>query len=764
MIDTVSTVQDFTSELRRRRDPAVVSCLSMSRLVSPPSSFIELDPKTLEPTRMSDDHSERRVRDAAAQFGDRYGILTFTGENVRRRLSPSAVQRLERTLQRGERLDPAIADEVANAMKDWAIDNGCTHYCHWFQPLTGSTAEKHDSFLSIDGNGQPITEFSGDQLIQAEPDASSFPSGGIRDTWEARGYTAWDPTSPAFIVRNGAERTLCVPTCFVSWTGESLDQKTPLLRSDEALSRQAMRVLRLFGSADGVSGVTTTLGVEQEYFLVDESLAEMRPDILLCGRTLMGSDSPKGHQLDDHYFGSIPRKVQAFMADVEQRLYELGIPAKTRHNEVAPRQFEIAPLFERSNVASDHQMLTMSVLERVARMHGMRCLIHEKPFKGINGTGKHNNWSMTTDTGHNLLNPGKAGESNLQFLTFVCAVVRALDLHADILRASVANAGNDHRLGANEAPPAILSIYTGDELGRVLDKLAAGETSEFEASSQIDLGTTAVPHLQRHAGDRNRTSPFAFIGNRFEFRAVGGTASVAWPNAVLNTIITESLDWIASEMEKHIDGNGSIEASAIDVLGRVVRDHRRVIFNGDNYSAEWHEEAARRGLPILRGTADALPAFRRDGVREMFQKYGVMSGAEVDARVDVLFETYNHVMGIEARTMLQMIDTLVLPAAIRYQTELASALAATQAVGVDCPATGGRLHDLVQAVTGLEEAASEIREAMTHEGEGPDVHARCIQDRLIPSMEKARTWCDVIESSVSADVWQLPTYTDLLFD
>ncbi len=717
----------------------------------------------MEPTSMPDVHADTWIRDAASQFGDRYGILTFAGENVRRRLSPSALERLERTVTLREPLDSRISDEIANAMKDWAIENGCTHYCHWFQPLTGSTAEKHDSFLSIDSNGQPITEFSGDQIIQAEPDASSFPSGGIRDTWEARGYTAWDPTSPAFIVRNGGERTLCIPTCFVSWTGESLDQKTPLLRSDEALSKQAMRVLRLFGTADGVHHVTTTLGIEQEYFLLDDELATMRADIILCGRTIMGADSPKGHQLDDHYFGAIPRGVLAFMADVESRLFELGIPAKTRHNEVAPQQFELAPLFERSNLASDHQMLTMSVLQKVARLHGMRCLIHEKPFKGINGSGKHNNWAISTDTGHNLLSPGKAGQGNLQFLTFVCAVVRALDLHADILRASVANAGNDHRLGANEAPPAILSIYTGEELGRVLEKLATGETADFRADSEMDLGTTAVPTLQRATGDRNRTSPFAFIGNRFEFRAVGGTASVAWPNAVLNTIITESLDWIVTEMEQHIDGNGSVEAAAIEVLGGVMRDHHRVIFNGDNYSAEWHEEAARRGLPILRGTADALPAFRNDDVRAMFAKYGVMSITEVDARIDVLFETYVHTMGIEARTMLQMAETMVLPAATRYQTDLATAIAATEAAGVDCPATGGRLHDLVGHVTGLEAALSDIREVLKHESDSCDTHARTVQDRLIPAMEKAREHCDAIEWSVPADLWPMPTYTDLLF-
>jgi glutamine synthetase len=740
----------------------------MSRVVNRPSSFIETITQCMEPASMSDVRVDTSIRDAASQLGDRYGILTFAGENVRRRLSPSVLERLDRTLTRLESLDPQIAGEIATAMKDWAIENGCTHYCHWFQPLTGSTAEKHDSFLGIDSNGQPITEFSGDELIQAEPDASSFPSGGIRDTWEARGYTAWDPTSPAFIVRNGGERTLCIPTCFVSWTGESLDQKTPLLRSNEALSKQAMRVLRFFGTDEGVHHVTTTLGVEQEYFLIDEDLAAMRADINLCGRTIMGADSPKGHQLDDHYFGSIPRDVQAYMADVEARLFELGIPAKTRHNEVAPCQFELAPLFERINIASDHQMLTMSILQRVARLHGMRCLIHEKPFKGINGSGKHNNWAMSTNTGHNLLSPGKPGEGkshegNLQFLTYVCAVIRAIDLHGDILRASVANAGNDHRLGANEAPPAILSIYTGEELGRVLEKLATGETADFRADSKLDLGTTAVPTLHRATGDRNRTSPFAFIGNRFEFRAVGGTACVAWPNAVLNTIITESLDWIVTEMEKHIDGNGSVEASAIEVLGGVMRDHRRVIFNGDNYSAEWHEEAARRGLPMLRGTADALPVFRSDDVRDMFNKYGVMSPTEIDARVDVLFETYVHTIGIEARTMLQMIQTMVLPAATRYQTDLATAISTTQAVGVDCPATSDRLHDLVGHVTGLEEAISRIRAVLDHSGDSCDANARDVQDRLVPAMEAAREHCDAIERCVPADLWPMPTYTDLLF-
>lgn len=751
--------------LRQNRYPSL-----MNRVAVRPATFIEVPPANMERMpAMTDDHSATFVRDAASQFGDRFGYLTFTGENVRRRLSPSTLSRLERTVRYGDPIDRAIADQVATAMKEWAIENGCTHYCHWFQPLTGSTAEKHDSFLNLDANGQPIVEFDGNTLIRSEPDASSFPSGGIRDTWEARGYTAWDPTSPAFIVRNGGERTLCIPTCFVSWTGESLDQKTPLLRSEEALNKQAMRILRIFGAADGVTRVVTTLGCEQEYFLVDDELASMRPDLVLCGRTIIGAPSPKGHQLDDHYFGSIPHDVQAYMAAVEERLFELGIPAKTRHNEVAPRQFELAPLFERANVAADHQMLTMSVLKKVARQHGMRCLLHEKPFAGLNGTGKHNNWAMSTDTGHNLLNPKKQGGQNLQFLTFVCAVVRALDLHADILRATVASAGNDHRLGTNEAPPAILSIYTGDELNSVLESLAQGRTEDLAPSTKINLGAAAIPTLERHPGDRNRTSPFAFIGNRFEFRSVGGTATVAWPNVVLNTIVAESIDWIATQIESHINDNGSVEAATVDVLSSVLGDHGRVIFNGDNYSSQWHDEAVKRGLPILRGTADALPAFRGDGVGEMFEKYGVMSPAELEARVDVLFETYIQVMLIEARTYVLMAETMVLPAAMRYQTELANTVSSTEAAGLECPAAGGRLHDLVRFVTQLEDALRAARDVMAKQdaiakqGDSVDTQARSIQDHLIPTLEAIRTACDAIESASPADSWPMPTYTDLLF-
>ena len=706
------------------------------------------------------------VRNVERLFGDDYGILTFTGENIRRRLSPAALRRLDQTTQYNQPLDEAIADEVAAAMKDWATENGCTHYCHWFQPLTGATAEKHDSFLNMDGEGGVIAEFSGEMLIRSEPDASSFPTGSIRDTWEARGYTAWDPTSPAFIAINGTERTLCIPTAFVSWTGESLDQKTPLLRSIDSLSKQAMRILRVFGTNKGVHRVQTTLGCEQEYFLLDVEEYQMRPDLRMCGRTLLGADAPKGHQLDDHYFGSIPAKVQAYMADVESRLYALGIPAKTRHNEVAPHQFELAPLFEGTNLACDHQMQTMSVLRRTARDHGMVCLLHEKPFAGVNGSGKHNNWSLVTDTGHNLLNPNDGGTGHLQFLTFVCAVVRGLDLHADLLRATVASAGNDHRLGANEAPPAILSIYTGAELERVLERLEAGETSEFESSTTLELGTTAMPKLERHPGDRNRTSPFAFIGNRFEFRAVGSTAVPAWPNAVLNTIVAESLDYIATKLEAAVKEDMSEDdrsEAIVRILQEVYRDHKRIVFNGDNYSEAWHEEAKKRGLPNLRGCADALPALGSEKARKLFSQYEVLGEAELNARLMVLFETYVNIMEIEVRTLIRMVQTMVIPAAVRYQSELAGAIAATDAAGVDPESVRGRLTDLTSHITSLEVASHELESKLSALHGEAEEQARTIQDSLVPAMEKVRVCSDKIEGMVPDDLWPLPTYLDLLF-
>ncbi|MAB83862.1 MAG: glutamine synthetase type III [Phycisphaerae bacterium] len=715
---------------------------------------------------MNGSNASYTPRDVSREFGDDYGSRIFSGNVIRRRLSPQVMDKLERTTRFGTKLDPEIADEVAAAMKDWAIENGCTHYCHWFQPLTGTTAEKHDSFLNFDGHDGVIAEFTGESLIRGEPDASSFPTGNIRDTFEARGYTAWDPTSPAFITINGGEATLCIPTVFVSWTGESLDQKTPLLRSIEALNTHAMRILRAFGSDEGVNRVTSTLGCEQEYFLVDEEAWADRPDLMLCGRTLLGADSPKGHQLDDHYFGSIPHRVLAFMGDSEERLYRLGIPAKTRHNEVAPGQFELAPLFETTNLACDHQMLTMSVLKKVAREHGMVCLIHEKPFAGVNGSGKHNNWSLSTDLGRNLLSPKSESHSNLQFLAFVTAVVRAIDLHADMLRATVANAANDLRLGANEAPPAIISIFAGHLLQFMIDELVEGKTIKKAEGSVMELGSESLPKLERHAGDRNRTSPFAFIGNRFEFRAVGSQASVAWPNTVLNTIIAESLDHIATKMETVVDegmNESDRDAAMMSVLQGTMKDHQKVVFNGDNYSDEWKSEADRRGLPNLRTTPDALPALETNKAKALFDAYSVLSESELDARVEVLYESYVSVCEIEARTQLMMLNTMVMPAVVRYQSELAESVAAAAVAGVESPALKSRLEEIVALTGTLHSACGDIDSFLNESCSCVKDRSVAIRDTLLPAMERGRSASDSLEGLVPADLWPLPSYTELLF-
>lgn len=709
------------------------------------------------------------MRDVMREFGEDYGSRVFSGNNMERRISGQSYDKLQQTIKYGTKLDEDIADEIAGAMKEWAIENGCTHYCHWFQPLTGATAEKHDSFLNFNGQGGVIAEFTGESLIRGEPDASSFPSGGIRDTFEARGYTAWDPTSPAFITLNGGEATLCIPTCFVSWTGESLDQKTPLLRSVEALNTHAMRVVRMFGSDEGVHRITSTLGCEQEYFLVDEELWSMRPDLVLCGRTIMGAESPKGHQLDDHYFGSIPSRVQAFMGDVEERLYMLGIPAKTRHNEVAPAQFELAPLFEFTNVACDHQMLTMSVLKKVAREHGLVCLLHEKPYAGVNGSGKHNNWSLSTDKGRNLLSPKKTMHENLEFLTFVAAVVRAIDLHADLLRASVAYAANDLRLGANEAPPAIISIFAGHMLQNMIDELKSGTAIDRAEGSTLHLGPDSVPAIERHSGDRNRTSPFAFTGNKFEFRAVGSQASVAWPNTVLNTIIAESLDHIATRFEEVIDSEMNRTARDEEfytILAEVMEDHDRVVFNGDNYSSEWKKEAKRRGMPNLVSTADALPVFSTDKAKILFEAYGVMSPDELQARVEVLHENYASVLGIEARTMVNMVNTMVIPAAARYQSEIAEAVGNAKNAGVESVALKARLAELVEWTDRLHAGNKAIEEAMgkCESIRSEEKRTKAVRTKILPAMEQTRTACDAIESLVSEDLWPLPSYTDLMFN
>jgi glutamine synthetase len=712
----------------------------------------------------TDSHTGTR----STRVSDVFATLTFCGDTMLKRLPSDVYASLQRTIRDGSPLDPAVANTVAVAMKDWAIENGATHYCHWFQPLTGMTAEKHDAFLSILGDGTAIEKLSGEQLIQGEPDASSFPSGGIRDTYEARGYTAWDATSPAFLLRNpSGVTTLCIPTAFVSWTGEALDKKTPLLRSIRAVNDQALRILKFFGTDAGVTQVITTLGCEQEYFLVDRELFNKRLDLIITGRTLIGAAAPKGHQLDDHYFGAIPDRVIRFMTDVERRLFELGVPVKTRHNEVAPGQYEIAPTFENANIAADHQMLCMHILRMTARQHGFECLIHEKPFAGVNGSGKHNNWSIATNTGVNLLDPREETHNNLQFLTFLCAVIRAVDLHADLLRASIASAANDHRLGANEAPPAIMSIYLGSMLTDILDQLENGAPKKTLRGGNLDLGEKTLPKLPRAASDRNRTSPFAFTGNKFEFRAVGSSQSVAWPNTVLNTMIAESLDFVATELEKKAGKNptpAKLESAVRAVLKDIVKEHRRVCFDGDGYSAAWHKEAAKRGLANMQSTADALPCLASKTARDLFDKYSVLSPVELKARTEVLMETYIKVVRIEARTLIAMVRKSVLPIASKWQAELADIVGASQAAGAECPEDEAALRQWMKRVSELRAALAALEEAEARHVEDFAKHMRQVRDEVVPAMTRVREACDAIEPWIPSELWTLPTYTDMLLN
>jgi glutamine synthetase len=697
---------------------------------------------------------------------DYFGCMTFSGDTMLKRLPSDVFAKLQKTISEGTALDPAIANTVAVAMKDWAIEHGATHYCHWFQPLTGMTAEKHDAFLSPMSDGSAIEKFSGGQLVVGEPDASSFPSGGIRDTYEARGYTAWDATSPAFLMKSASGiTTLCIPTAFVSWTGEALDKKTPLLRSIQALSKQAMRILRLFGSDKGVTHVVGTLGCEQEYFLVEREQAEQRLDLMMAGRTMVGANAPKGHQLDDHYFGVVPDRVLAFMAEVEARLFELGVPVKTRHNEVAPSQYELAPTFENANIAVDHQMITMQVLRMVARKHGFECLLHEKPFAGVNGSGKHNNWAVATSTGINLLDPREETHTNMQFLVFLAAVIRAVDLHADILRASIASAANDHRLGANEAPPAIMSIFLGDMLSDILDQVESGTPRKTKTGGALDLGASSLPQIPRHASDRNRTSPFAFTGNKFEFRAVGSTASVAWPNTVLNTMVAESLDFVATELEKKAGKNptaAKLETAVKAVLKDVIKKHRRVCFDGDGYSEAWHKEAAKRGLPNFRNTAEALGAFNTKTARDMFAKYQVLSPRELQARYEVLVENYVTVIEIEARTLVQMVNTQIMAAVLRTQEELATTVSATMAADVDCAETQNELRTYVGLVNELRSATRELETLSAKHHKDEETAMKFLRDNVVPSMVRVRAASDALERITPTDNWPLPTYAELL--
>jgi glutamine synthetase len=685
-----------------------------------------------------------------------FGANVFSIGEQRERLSKDTYRRLQSTLENGEPLDVSLADAVALAMKEWALEKGATHYTHWFQPLTGSTAEKHDSFYAPTGDGRAIAEFSGKELIQGEPDASSFPTGGIRATFEARGYTAWDPTSPAFILENPNGAVLCIPTAFTSWTGEALDNKIPLLRSMDALSKSAVKALRLFGD-EASQRVFTTVGPEQEYFLIDEQYYYDRPDLVNTGRTLLGAKPPKGHELDDHYFGSIPDRILAYMLECEQELAKLGVPIKTRHNEVAPNQYEIAPIFENSNVGSDHQQLTMQVLQGVARRYGLVCLLHEKPYAGVNGSGKHNNWSMGTDTGHNLLEPGDTPHDNWQFLFFCTAVIQAVNKHQGLLRASVASAGQDHRLGANEAPPAIISIFLGGELRKVFEAIEQGVEGESTPGQLLGLGTPVLPPLPLHGGDRNRTSPFAFTGNKFEFRALGSNMPLSLPNTVLNTIVAESIDDLAGKLESAMGDGKSVEEALPSVLQESYKANGQVVFEGDNYSDEWHAEAEQRGLLNLRTTPDALPQLLEKSTIEVFGNYDVLSEREIEARYEVLAEQYAVKLNIEAETLADMARTMVLPAGLRQ-------LALAESAGVSSVASETRdaVDNLVTAIQTLEKVNSKESHE-PHEEKGALEWATYMRDSVLPAMADVRAASDLLERMVADDLWPLPRYSEMLF-
>jgi len=681
-----------------------------------------------------------------------FGANVFSVAVQRERLPGEVFEKLQGALEAGEAIDADTADAVASAMKDWALEKGATHFTHVFQPLTGSTAEKHDSFFEPKGGeGKAMAGFSGKELIQGEPDASSFPTGGVRATFEARGYTAWDPTSPAFILENPNGSLLCIPTAFASWTGEALDAKIPLLRSMDALSGAAIKALGLLGDKES-KRVFTTVGPEQEYFLIDEQYFFERPDLISTGRTLFGAKPPKGQELDDHYFGTIPERVLAFMLESELVARKLGIPVKTRHNEVAPAQYEIAPMFENSNVGSDHQQLLMRVLENVARRYGLVCLLHEKPFAGVNGSGKHNNWSMGTDTGSNLLEPGDTPADNAHFLFFCAAVIQAVNKHQGLLRASAADIGQDHRLGANEAPPAIISIFLGSELIKVFEAIATGEGDPHTPASFLDLGATVLPPLPKHGGDRNRTSPFAFTGNKFEFRALGSSMSLAFPNTVLNTIVAEAIDDLANKLEAKISGGTDAAAAVIEVVKESYSANKAICFDGDNYSDEWHAEAEQRGLKNLRTTPDALLEVMADDSVAAFEKYSVLSKRELESRFEVWIEQYALRANIESETTFSIAKTMILPAAMRHLALIKEAGVAEAAGEVET-----LIGDLITALDALEKANAE---PVDLEGLELAIFAR---DEQLAKSGTVREAADKLEKIVADDLWPLPKYEEMLF-
>ena len=693
--------------------------------------------------------------------GEVFGENVFSKSVMQKRLPKSVYKSVIATIEHGAKLEPVVADAVASAMKDWALEKGATHYAHVFYPLTGLTAEKHDSFLEPEANGSALAEFAGKTLIQGEPDASSFPSGGLRNTFEARGYTGWDVTSPAYILENPNGNTLCIPTVFVSMTGEALDHKTPLLRSQQAMGIQAERVLKLFGHED-LDHIVSFCGPEQEYFLVDRHFFLARPDLINAGRTLFGAKPPKGQEFDDHYFGAIPERVLGFMMDTERELFKLGIPAKTRHNEVAPGQFEIAPMFERANVASDHQQLLMTIFKMLAKKHGMEILFHEKPFSGINGSGKHVNFSLGNNDVGSLFVPGDTPHENAQFLVFCAAVIRAVHLYPGLLRASVASATNDHRLGANEAPPAIISIFLGDQLADVFEQIAKGAATSSKGKGVMHIGVDTLPVLPTDPGDRNRTSPFAFTGNRFEFRAPGSMQTVAAPMVVLNTIMADSLDHCATAIEEAVAAGTDFDAAVQTLLTSIITEHGAVVFNGNGYSDKWQIEAADRGLPNLRTTLDALPELISEPAMALFEKYTVFNHRELHSRYEIGLEQYTLTVGVEANLTLEIGSTQILPAAVRHQTEMALNVGALKGAGVEADTT--ELIAVSSTIAALRSALGELRTALATEvGETARAEAEHARDALLPAMAAVREAADELEGVVADDLWPLPSYQEMLY-
>ena len=682
-----------------------------------------------------------------------YGSMVFNEAVMQDRLPKDIFRALKKTIKEGTKLDAAVANVVASAMKDWAISKGATHYTHWFQPMTGVPAEKHDSFISPNDDGTVIMEFSGKELIKGEPDASSFPSGGLRATFEARGYTAWDPTSYAF-VKDG---TLYIPTAFCSYTGDILDKKTPLLRSMDAISKQACRVLRLFGKE--CKRVSTTVGPEQEYFLINEEDYKQREDLIFTGRTLFGAMPPKGQEMDDHYFGALRPRVAAFMAELDQELWKLGVLAKTKHNEVAPCQHELAPIFSTTNIATDHNQLMMEMMKRVAKKHGFYCLLHEKPFEGVNGSGKHNNWSISTDAGENLLEPGRTPAANRQFLLFLTAVIKAVDEYQDLLRVSVANAGNDHRLGANEAPPAIVSMFVGDELEAIIEAIEKGETHTDVDKTMMSIGVSVLPAIPKDTTDRNRTSPFAFTGNKFEFRMPGSTFNIACTNIMLNTAVAEELRQFADELETAKDFDAALAA----LIQREIKAHKRIIFNGNGYGADWPAEAERRGLLNLKSTPDAIPYYTMDKNVKLFQRHGVYTRVEMESRGEILAEEYAKTLHIEALTMLDMLKKQIVPACVAYSKELADTVAVKKSIGVDAPAELALVKALTEKVAALLERQAVLEEKVSAAPQGTKEAPRYYHDEVIPAMAGARAVADELEMMVGEKHWPFPTYAKILY-